>query len=188
MHIMLNACALDNSLMSKLYSIGGLILIACFTAAPPARADVLRSVKDCVPGKRVQTSDGHKGKITRIDQAWSYCYVLQDDTGKEVSYLYSLLQTEGTVAGKGNQLVPGVYECVADGHYTFMDMRITGANTYASAGANGKFHIEPSGKMVFESGPLSKYFAKVLSGGRIGLNANGDSFYATSCELNRNKH
>jgi len=157
-------------------------------AAPPAESQQLQSFKDCVIGKRVSTNDGRKGTITRIDSAWSYCYVRFDDNGKEVSFLYSLLNSADSTAKKGDmKLTPGVYECFAGGHYTFMDMRITGPNTYSSAGQNGKFHIEETGKIVFETGPLNKDFSRLLSGGRIGLNANGDSFYATTCELNRNK-
>lgn len=164
--------------------------------APPVHADQLQSVQECTPGKRVVTSDGHNGTVTRIDRAWSYCYVRQDDTGKEVSYLYSLLNSAGdrvAQAGGGaqpagdNQLAPGVYECFANGHYTFMDMRVTGPGAYEAAGQTGKYHIESSGKIVFETGSLKPYFSKLLSGHRIGLNTNGDSFYATTCELNRSK-
>jgi len=173
--------------------LGVLSFIACVAAAQVARADGLRSFQECAPGRRVVTSDGHNGTITRVDRAWSYCYVRQDDTGKEVSYLYSLLQPGGAGAGAaagaagGNQLPSGVYECFADGHYTFMDMRITGPSTYASAGRPGRYHVESSGKIVFETGSLKPYFSKIVSGGRIGLNTNGDRFYATTCELNRNR-
>lgn len=162
-------------------------------AAGAAHAGGLQSVQDCVPGARVVTSDGHSGSITRIDSAWSYCYVRQDDTGSEVGYLYSLLQPAGAPASGeigsvgDNQLAPGVYECFADGQYTFMDMRITGPATYQSAGLDGGYHIEPSGKIVFETGPLAPYFSKLVPGHRIGLNSNGDQFYATTCELNPNR-
>ncbi len=171
-------------------AIASLIFAAVWLAAAgSAEGQQLQSFKDCVIGKRVSTNDGRKGTITRLDTAWSYCYVRFDDNGKEVSYLYSLLNSAGGAANSGDmKLAPGVYECFADGHYTFMDMRITGPNSYSSADHTGKFHIEGTGKIVFETGPLSKYFSKFLSGGRIGLNTNGDSFYATTCELNRNKH
>jgi hypothetical protein len=162
---------------------------AWMAAAPPTNGQQLQTFKDCVVGKRVSTNDGRKGTITRVDPAWSYCYVRFDDNGKEAGYLYSLLNSEGGAAKKDDlKLSPGVYECFASGHYTFMDMRITGADTYSMAGRAGKFRIEPTGKIVFETGPLSKYYSKLVSGGRIGLNTNGDSFYATTCELNRNKH
>src|SRR6266567_1912737 len=92
-----------------------LFMTAAFFGGPwTAVAETLKSAGDCVVGKRVVTSDGHKGKITRVDRAWSYCYVLQDDTGKEVSYLYSLLETEGSGAQKdsnSNQLIIGKYNC-----------------------------------------------------------------------------
>src|SRR5437879_10625647 len=76
--------------------------IIVLSSARPAYAGQLNSPRDCVVGMRVVTSDQHKGKITRVDRAWSYCYVLQDDTGKEVSYLYSLLETEGPSTNKSD--------------------------------------------------------------------------------------
>ena len=164
------------------------LLFAGFSLATPfAHAQQLQSFKDCVVGKRVSTNDGRKGTITRLDTAWSYCYVRFDDNGKEVSYLYSLLNAEGGTAKDELKLVQGVYECVT-GNSTTMEMRITGSNTYSAPGGTGKFHIEPRGKIIFETGPLSQFHSMLLSGGRIGLNANGGSFYPTSCELNRNKH
>ena len=160
---------------SVLTSFGVLLFIACVAGPTAARAQRMQSFQECVPGRRVVTSDGHNGTITRLDRAWSYCYVRQDDTGAEVSYLYSLLQTAGGGAGgaaaaggaSGNHLASGVYECFADGHYTFMDMRITGPGSYASAGHAGRYQIAGSGQIVFQSGPLQPYHSKLLSGGRI---------------------
>jgi hypothetical protein len=170
-------------------------LAAISISAPTAWAGQLQSADSCQVGMRVTTSDGHTGTITRVDRSWSYCYVRQDDTGRQVGYLYSLLQSGGggaaggsTVGGDSTSTLPaGVYECFADGHYTFMDMRITGPGTYAAAGGPGNYRIEGNGQIVFTSGSLQPYHGKLLIGGRIGLNTNGDSFYATSCELNRNR-
>src|SRR5260370_40413042 len=108
---------------------------AAFFGGPwTAVAETLKSAGDCVVGKRVLTSDGHKGKITRVDRAWSYCYVLQDDTGKEVSYLYSLLETEGPSADKDNngQLVIGDYNCWVGSEGAASGLKVTGRSTYES--------------------------------------------------------
>jgi hypothetical protein len=159
--------------------------VAALSVARPAYAGALNSVNDCVAGKRVLTSDGHKGKITRVDRAWSYCYVLQDDTGKEVSYLYSLLQTEESGAGKGgnnDQLVIGKYTCWVGSQGAAAGLRVTGPSTYDADGRPGKYHLEPSGKIVFESGPYSTYHAKLLSGRRVGLNLTGGTFYNMTCD------
>jgi hypothetical protein len=164
-------------------------LTLSLTATPSAHAQQLQTFKDCVIGKRVSTNDGRKGTITRLDVPWSYCYVRFDDDKKEVELLYSLLNSDGgTSGGSEMKVAPGVYECVSGGAYTTMIMRVTSPNTYSAEDGAGKFHIEPQGKIVFETGPLSKFSSKLLSGGRIGLNADGGSFYGTSCELNRNKH
>src|SRR5882724_5617336 len=122
----------------------------------------LQTFKDCVVGKRVSIHDGRKGTITRLDPAWSYCYVRFDDNGKEVSYLYSLLNAEGGLDRKDLKLATGVYECVDRGRLAAGSMRITGVDTYSFGGASGKFHVETSGKIVFETGPLNKHFSKLV--------------------------
>jgi len=149
-------------------------------------AQQLQSFKDCVVGKRVSTNDGRKGAITRLDPAWSYCYVRFDDNGKEVSFLYSLLNAEGGLAAKDLKLATGVYECIGSGKIVAGTMRITGSDAYSFGGGAGKYRVEASGKIVFETGQLNKAFSKLVSGDRIALNTNGDNFYATTCELNRN--
>jgi len=146
----------------------------------------LQEFKDCVVGRRVSTKDGRMGTITRLDPTWSYCNVRFDD-GKESSMLFSLLNN----AESGSQSVipkleAGFYECVAARATPVGSMRITGPDSYTFGSGAGKYHIETSGKIVFETGPLNGAFSKMVSGGRIGLNLNGDSFYATTCELNRN--
>ncbi|HLJ51128.1 MAG TPA: hypothetical protein VKU01_34205 [Bryobacteraceae bacterium] len=175
---------------SKTAATSSLIVAAlCILAVPSANAQQLQSFKDCVVGKRVSTNDGRKGTITRLDRAWSYCYVRFDDDSKEASFLYSLLNAEDGSAKRDDlQVRQGVYECVTGTHYTTMEMRVTGTNTYSAPGGSGKFHIEPSGKIVFETGPLTKFSSKLLSGGRIGLNTDGGNFYGTSCEFNGTKH
>jgi len=61
-------------------------------------------------------------------------------------------------------------------------MRITGKSTYESEGKRGTYRVEASGKIVFESGPFATFNSKVLSGGRIGLNLSGGTFYNMTCE------
>lgn len=153
--------------------------------AAPAHARGFDSVAGCAVGKRVLTSDQHKGVITRIDRDWSYCYVRQDDSGKEVSYLYSLLQPEEGGAPKsqdaGDKLATGKYTC-SIGTEAGGEMRVTGPSTYESNGKSGKYRLEPSGTIVFESGPFSEYHGKLLPGRRIGMNLSGGTFYNMSCE------
>jgi hypothetical protein len=144
----------------------------------------LQSFKDCTVGRRVSNNAGRKATITKVDAAWSYCTVRFDDNGKEESMLYSLLRAEG---GSGATILPqGVYECVA-ARQTRMLLKITGATTYSLDGRSGNFRMDPDGKIVFGTGPLSNGFhSSLLSEGRIGLNTDGGTFYPISCELNRN--
>jgi len=166
-----------------------IMIMACvgfFGTAPRADADVFKSAKECVPGKRVEDKDGKKGKIIGINRwASTSCDVLMDGTGKQVTYIFWMLHAEGGSAETDDKLVSGTYQCFADLHYTFMDVHVTGPNTYDTAGSRGTFRVEPSRKIVFESGPLTKYTAKLLAGPTIGLNTNGGNFYATTCELKK---
>ena len=163
-------------------------LLLSLIAASYAHGQQFQSFKDCVVGKRVSTNNGRKGTITRLDTAWSYCYVRFDDDGKEISYLYSLLNAENDSGKKPSLAVQtGVYECVTGGKYTAMLLRITDSRSYSTSEGGGAFHIETTGKIVFETGPMRQFHSKLLSEARIGLNNDGGTFYATSCELNRNK-
>lgn len=150
----------------------------------------LQTFQDCTIGRRVSTHDGRKGTITRLDRPWSYCYVKFDDNGKEISFLYSLLRSEGGGAGASatdGKLAVGVYECVGNGRIYAGQLRILSSNTYRLGEASGRYHIESAtGKIVYESGPLQPMNSKLLPNGRIGLNSNGDQFFATACDLNRN--
>lgn len=168
------------------------VVAASFGAATTARAEPFKNVNECVPGTRVETAEGYKGKITRIDRAWSYCYVLRDEDRKEVGYLYSLLRPEGSAAPDDN-IVPGTYECVSSGGHVTMYMRVTGANTYEAGmstfngtGKPGRFHVEPSKRVVFDSGPMVGFHAHALVGPAIGLKSSeSGTFYTTRCELRR---
>lgn len=178
-----------------LIALAGAALAMGGLAVPrPAHALPLQYPTDCHPGMRVADHGGRSGTVTRFDRDWSYCYVRMDDTGEEIGYLYSLLDSVGGGgggggggAGGGAGLLPaGVYECWGYGGLAAPPMRITGPGSYSAGGQAGRFSMDGSGKIVFLSGPYRPYHAHLLSGGRIGLNANGDdSFYATSCELNR---
>src|SRR5690242_15959208 len=153
--------------------------MAFLGAAPAARAEKFKSVKECTPGTRVVDMRNRHGKITKNDGT-TMCTIAFDE-GKQETLLFWMLNVEGGSAETNDKLVPGKYECFAGGRYTFMDMYITGTNTYQAAGVSGKFHVEPSRKIVFETGSLTKYTAKLLQGPSIGLNTDGGTFYATTC-------
>src|SRR4051794_27507532 len=66
-----------------------------------------------------------------------------------------MLRAEGVSAPEtDDKLIPETHACYASGNYTFMDIRITGAATYAMDGGSGNYRVEPSRNIVFESGPL----------------------------------
>ena len=154
-----------------------------FGAAPRAAAENFKNGKECTPGKRVVDNGGKHGRITSTDG--TICMVALDEGGRDQARIFWMLRAEGDSAETNDQLVPGVYECFANMRYTYMDVYITGANTYTSADTPGKFHVEPSKKIVFETGSLAKYTAKLLRGPSIGLNTDGGSFWGTTCELKK---
>lgn len=165
-------------------TIAALSVLLALTATSHARAANFTSANECTVGMRVVSNDGHKGTITRVDHGWSYCYVRQDDSGKEVGYLYSLLQPQGGAApkGGGDRLAVGAYTCWVGSEPSAAGLKITSATTYESQGQKGRYHLEASGKIVFESGPFASYHAKLLANGRVGMNLTGDTFYNLACD------
>jgi len=149
-----------------------------------ANAEAFKSPSQCVPGMRVTDSLGKSGRIKGVRET-TMCDVIMDGTGKIGPYLFWMLHPAGGSKETNDKLVPGKYECFGNGRYTFMDMYITGPNSYSSAGTRGTFTVYPSRKIVFHGGSLAHYYAHLLAGPAIGLNTNGDSFYATTCELKK---
>ncbi len=160
-------------------------VIISLTFAALAQAEEFKSPKECVAGRRVVDMRGRAGTILDLHEQ-TMCKIKFDHAGTE-NLLFWMLHPEGESRETNDKLVPGVYECFANGRYTFMDMRILSANTYEAAGTKGTFHVEPSRKIVFENGSMKQYHAHLLAGPKIGLNANGDSFYSTTCELRKGK-
>jgi hypothetical protein len=152
--------------------------------APAARADAFKSQKECTAGKRVTDRQNRPGTVVKIAND-SLCQVKMDESDKEEYFIFWMLTESGKSSQPAVKLVPGTYECYQSGQYTFMDMYITGANTYKSEGGSGTFRMGPANKLIFDSGPLVKYTSKVDAGPAIMLSTNGGSFYGTSCELKK---
>jgi len=114
--------------------------------------------------------------------------------GLEVGYLYSLLIVEdadgarpgaasgGAKADAGAGLRLGSYTCWVGSSAAASGLRVTSASAYESDGGKGKYRVEQSGKIVFESGPFAGMNAARLSGQRVGLNLSGGTFFNMSCD------
>ena len=161
-------------------------LAVAFVAGSFARAgaEAFKSARQCVPGMQVVDLRGRTGTVTGVTQT-VMCSVRFPGEPRDESLLFWMLHPAGGSKETNDKLVPGKYECFAGGRYTFMDMYITGPNSYSSAGTHGTFTVLPSRKIVFHGGSLAKYYAHLLAGPAIGLNTTGDSFYATTCELKK---
>ena len=163
-------------------TIFGIFLVA---AASTCSAEVFKSQAECVVGKRVADKADKVGTVVRAPRNETLCFVHLDGTAKdrEETYIFWMLRAAGVSVETDDKLVPGVYECFAGLSYTFMDLTIEGAGTYDWAGSRGKYNVEqPSRRIVFTSGPLRKYTAKLPRGPSVGLNTDGGTFFGTHCD------
>jgi hypothetical protein len=145
----------------------------------PLIAAEFKSDKECVVGLKVADRENLTGKVVSVESA--KCRVLLDGSGKTTTYLFWMLHAAGGSAETNDKLVIGKYNCYV-GSQGAGEMRMTGASSYESEGKAGRYHVEPSRKIVFESGPFSTYNAKLLPGPRIGMNLNGGTFYNMTCD------
>lgn len=167
--------------------IAAVLAVLTFGTMTPARAEGFKTPAECVPGRRATDMLGKTGTVIGIQKGETVmCTFKPDGGGPEQHLIFWMLHPAGASRETNDKLVPGTYECIGNGRYTFMDLKITGPNTYAMSGGTGTFRVEPSRKIVF-TGPLARYHAHLLAGPSVGLNTTGDSFYATTCELNKNR-
>ena len=151
-------------------------------ALTPLMAAEFKSVKECVPGKAVQDRENLSGKVLAIEGGT--CRVKLDRDGKTATYMPWMLRAAGASAETDDQLPAGLYLCYV-GSQASGSMTITSPGNYEADGKRGKYRVEPSRKIVFESGPFSEYHAKLLAGPRIGMNLNGGTFYNLTCDPKR---
>jgi hypothetical protein len=163
-----------------------MLTIALLTlAVSTASAEAFKSGKECVVGARVADSQNKTGTIVSTDG--TMCHVKRDDgSSNSYAYIFWMLHPEGGSAETNDKLVPGKYACYSGREYTFMDINITGAATYSTKGGNGRFHVQPDRRIVFENGPLAKNCAKLVAGPNIDINADCSTFYATTCSYQKN--
>jgi hypothetical protein len=147
--------------------------------AVPLAAAEFKSEKECTIGAKVADRQNRVGKIIALDGP--ECRVQLDATGEKIPYLFWMLHAAGGSALTNDKLVIGNYECWV-GTQMAAGIRITGPTSYVFDGRSGKFHIEPSRQIVFESGSLRGFNAKLLPGPRIGINMNGGTFYNMACD------
>jgi len=160
-------------------------LCALFAFSAVASAEAFKSGKDCVVGARVADSTNHTGTIVKTDG--TMCFVKRDDGSSDsYTYIFWMLHPVGQSAETNDKLIPGKYSCYAGGRYVFIDIQITGPNTYTIDNSSGKFHIDPSRAIVFETGFLKSYTAKLSHGPDIELSTDGGKFYGTTCSYQKN--
>jgi hypothetical protein len=153
-----------------------LFAVSALTAAE------FKSVKECVPGTAVQDRENLTGKV--VSAEGGMCKVKLDRDAKVTTYLFWMLRAAGASVETDDQLSVGPYVCYV-GSQAAGSMKITAPGTYERDGKTGKYRVEPSRKIVFESGPFTEYHAKLLPGPKIGMNLNGGNFYNLTCDPKR---
>ncbi len=169
--------------MKKL-ALAFVLMLTC----PLAMSAEFKKEQDCVVGAKVTNRQNKTGIVTSV--SGGMCRLKLVD-GTQTSHLFWMLRPAGASAEAADKLVPGVYPCYSLSgtalNYMFMDIQIDGPTTYRDKkGSKGSYKLEQAtGKIVFESGPLTKANAKLLSGPKIGLNMDGGSFFNTTCSLKK---
>ena len=162
-------------------------LFAGLALSGAAMASEFKKAADCVVGQRVMDRNNQAGVIVATEG--TNCRVRLDGSGKQSYYLFWMLRPAGAGAGASaggaTGVATGLYKCYmlagTQLNYAFIDIRITGADRYSDKnGQSGSYRVQDGGRIVF-TGPLAAANAKLLTGGRIGLNMNGGSFYNTTC-------
>lgn len=161
-----------------------LLALACAPALPAE----FKKEQDCVPGAKVTNRQDKTGTV--VSASGGMCRIRFDD-GSQASHMFWMLRPAGAAIQAADKLVNGVYPCYSLSgttlNYMFMDIQIDGPSAYRDKKGNrGTYKLEPAtGKIVFESGPLTKANAKLLPGPKIGLNTTGGRFFNTTCSLKK---
>jgi hypothetical protein len=153
------------------------LLLLCLLT--PLFAAEFKSDKECVVGMKVADRQNLTGKV--VSAGDSMCRVQLDSTGKTTAWLFWMLHAAGGSVETNDKLVIGKYNCWVGGRMS-AGMSITGPATYETGGKSGRYHIEPSRDIIFESGPYSTWHAHLLAGPKIGMNLNGGTFYNLTCD------
>jgi hypothetical protein len=168
--------------MKRMLRMWGILLLAALFGSA-AQAAAFKSLKECTVGRRVATGSNETGVVTGTSYSASICHVRMDQRGDEQHFIFWMLHDAGGSKETDDQLVPGKYGCrsFSGGRlsYDFMDVVITGPNTYSADGRTYRFHLNANSRqIVFENGPFAGKPAKLADGPSI-------NFSATSCSLER---
>lgn len=178
-------------------SVGGKLVLglvwfwAAQGAAMAASTQPFTKASDCVVGQRVIDRDNQTSVV--VEARGTTCVVQLDSTGKKDYNLFWMLRPAAPVGtGKSAStasIAPGLYPCYSLAgtqlNYAFIDIRIDGPDRYRDkSGKAGRYEVKANDQIVF-TGPLAAANAKLLSGGRIGLNMNGGNFYNTTCSKSK---
>lgn len=173
--------------MDRLFCRVFILLVLAVPAWGGAAAE-FTDPKQCVVGRGVTDRKGRTGTVTSVDG--TLCRWKLADGTSHTSLFWMLRPAGGAPQAAASELAVGTYRCFSSAggatNYLFMDVRILGPARYSDKnGTAGRYRLEKSGRIVFESGPFSTMTAKLFPGPKIGLNTTGGSFFSTTCDLVR---
>ena len=173
----------------------GVLSLACVfsvhSGALAAPGKPFTKASDCVVGQRVIDRDNQASVV--VEARGTTCVVQLDSTGKKDYNLFWMLRPAapgGTEKPTSNaRIATGLYPCYSLAgtqlNYAFIDIRIDGPDRYRDkSGKAGRYEVKDNDQIVF-TGPLAAAHAKLLSGGRIGLNMSGGNFFNTTCSKSK---
>jgi hypothetical protein len=159
------------------------ILLVGIVFAGGAQAAAFKSLQECTVGRHVGNGSNETGVITGVSNSASICHVKMDRRGDVQHFLFWMLHDAAASKETDDKLVAGKYECrsFSGGQlsYDFMDVVVTGPNTYKADGKTYRFRLDAASRQItFENGPFAGRPAKLADGPSINFNA-------TSCSLQR---
>jgi hypothetical protein len=126
------------------------ILLAGMICAGAAHAATFKSLNECTVGRHVANESDEPGIVTGISNSASLCHVKMDRRGDVQHFIFWMLHDAGGSKETNDKLVPGKYACRSFSRgqmsYDFMDVVVTGPNTYKAGGSTYRLHLDATSR------------------------------------------
>ncbi len=155
------------------------LALACSALCMPGAASALDG---CSVGQQVIIPGGQIGTVIAVNGAACTVRPNEGVTGDAVWSAFMLDSVDGTdpnAIGPDTAVQPGTYECYTTAGYSFVDIVITGPQTYEDRDGNGgSYSVGEDGTITYVGGTLAGHesYAKA---GKVYLTAPGGDFYMT---------
>ena len=163
--------------MRKFSHIGFGMLFAAFLLPDDSLA-----LESCTLGQEVVIPGGYTGTVIEVNGAACTVRPHEAKTGDAVWSAFMLKSPDGidpNASAPATAVAEGTYECYSTAGYSFVDVVITGPDSYEDRDGNaGTYSIGADGQISYESGTLAGH-PSYTKNGKIYLTAPGGDFYMT---------